>query len=102
MSKFFNHNWLDTLANTKVHLSDNRIAEVETKRPNHLFIGGGTYVDKWTISVHISDSPYGVSQTYGYADDLYDAWDMHNEVVDHLINNRFNTGFIGDLQQPIY
>ena len=70
-----NHNWIDQLANTNVHLDDTRVLSISTTKMSKGYMTSVRFDDQ--------DVP-----TYSYADDLYDAWDRHNEVVELLAYSR--------------
>lgn len=73
---YFNHNWIEQIGNTNVHLDDNRVLIVNTRK-----MQGSLYM----TSVRFDDQDV---PTYSYADDLYDAWDRHNEVVELIAYSR--------------
>ena len=73
---YFNQNWIEQLANTNVHLDDNRVLIVNTKKMSPFL---------YMTSVRFDDQDV---PTYSYADDLYDAWDRHNEVVELIAYSR--------------
>ena len=92
MSKYFNHNWIEKLTKTTIDMGEGRNAIVVTTRPNHEFMTRKPYPypNKWTTYVQHPDCNMGLTSTqYDYAEDLYDAWDMHNEAVERVMSGAY-------------
>lgn len=97
MSKFFNHNWLDQLAKTTIDMGEGRNAIVKTFRWNHEFITNQPYPypNEWITYVEHPDCNMGLtSNLYCYAEDLYDAWDMHNKAVEEIMSGAYEKNWV--------
>lgn len=102
MSKFFNHNWLEQLAKTTIDMGEGRNAIVKTTRPNHEFITNQPYPypNKWTTYVQHPDCNMYYTSEYDYAEDLYDAWDMHNEAVERVMSGAYEKDWVTESDYP--
>lgn len=102
MSKFFNHNWLEQLAKTTIHIREGRNAIVKTTRPNHEFLTNQPYPypNKWTTYVQHPDCNMYYTAEYDYAEDLYDAWDMHNEAVERVMSGAYEKDWVTESDYP--
>ena len=102
MSKYFNHNWIEKLTKTTIDMGEGRNAIVVTTRPNHEFITNQPYPypNKWTTYVQHPDCNMYYTAEYDYAEDLYDAWDMHNEAVERVMSGAYEKDWVTESNYP--